>query len=146
MITGFTSLPGRWLRWRMFCRATFTIIGLTGTKGECRETVNVYDYLSPGSFILGPPQLQAILDYLTHSGRYDRIDGEGRVLSARGEQRVEVRNKQPCGSLTRSVPASSTPPTRGAFSCSGWCSGPSSPHGSFCPSVRAAGAASPTAR
>ncbi|KDQ71138.1 hypothetical protein AB0K62_11930 [Streptomyces halstedii] len=94
MITGFTPLPGRWLRWRMFCRATFTIIELTGTKGEGRETVNVYDYLSPGSFILGPPQLQAILDYLTHSGRYDRIDGEGRVLSARGEQRVEVRNNR----------------------------------------------------
>ncbi|MFE4703079.1 hypothetical protein ACFRIC_38990 [Streptomyces sp. NPDC056738] len=22
MITGFTRLPGRWMRWRMFCRAT----------------------------------------------------------------------------------------------------------------------------
>jgi hypothetical protein len=52
--------------------------------------VNVYDHLSPGSFILGPPQLQAILDHLTNSGRYDRIDGHGRVLSARGEQPVKV--------------------------------------------------------
>ncbi|MFJ8621124.1 hypothetical protein ACIRD4_35760 [Streptomyces clavifer] len=28
MITGFTPLPGRWLRWKMFCRATFTVITL----------------------------------------------------------------------------------------------------------------------
>ena len=32
MIAGFTRRPGRWLRWKMFCRATFTIIFLTGTK------------------------------------------------------------------------------------------------------------------
>ncbi|MGW7362425.1 hypothetical protein ACWGI8_03120 [Streptomyces sp. NPDC054841] len=91
MITGFTRLPGRWLRWKMFCRATFTIISLTGAKAGRTEPVNVYDYLSPGSFILGPPQLQTIVNYLTHGGRYDRIDGHGRVLSARGEQSVEVR-------------------------------------------------------
>ncbi|MGP3749991.1 hypothetical protein [Streptomyces sp. IBSNAI001] len=92
MITGFTSLPGRWLRWKMFCRATFTIITLTGTtKDGHTESVNVYDHLSPGSFILGPPQLQTILDHLTASGRYERIDGAGRVLTARGEQHVEVR-------------------------------------------------------
>jgi hypothetical protein len=92
MVAGFTPLPGRWLRWQMFCRATFTIVTLTGTRRDGRtEPVNVYDYLSPGSFILGPPQLQTILDHLTRSGRYDRIDGTGRVLSARGEQRVEVR-------------------------------------------------------
>ncbi|MEU9983558.1 hypothetical protein [Streptomyces sp. NPDC050856] len=30
------------------------------------------------------------LDHLTASGRYDRIDGTGRVLSARGEQPVKV--------------------------------------------------------
>jgi hypothetical protein len=29
-ITGFTPLPGRWLRWKMLCRATFTIVQLTG--------------------------------------------------------------------------------------------------------------------
>ncbi|MFE7935118.1 hypothetical protein ACFU6S_41635 [Streptomyces sp. NPDC057456] len=92
MITGFTRLPGRWLRWKMFCRATFTVISLTGTtKDGCTEPVNVYHYLSPGSFILGPPQLQTILDHLTRSGRYERIDGHGRVLSARGEQPVQVR-------------------------------------------------------
>jgi len=90
MITGFTPLPGRWLRWKMFCRATFTIVQLTGTKDGHAEPVNVYDHLSPGSFILGPPQLQAILDHLTASGRYDRIDGTGRVVSARGEQPVKV--------------------------------------------------------
>ncbi|OXM60821.1 hypothetical protein [Amycolatopsis sp. KNN50.9b] len=90
MITGFTPLPGRWLRWKMFCRATFTIVQLTGTKDGQAEPVNIYDHLSPGSFILGPPQLQAILDHLTTSGRYDRIDGTGRVLSARGEQPVKV--------------------------------------------------------
>jgi hypothetical protein len=95
MITGFTPLPGRWLRWRMFCRATFTIISLTGTTKDGRtEPVNVYDYLSPGSFILGPPQLQTILDHLTGSGRYERVDGQGRVLSARGEQQVEVRDSR----------------------------------------------------
>ncbi|MFE3608360.1 hypothetical protein [Streptomyces goshikiensis] len=92
MITGFTSLPGRWLRWKMFCRATFTIIALTGTTKDGRtETVNVYDHLSPGSFILGPPQLQAIVNHLTAGGGpYVRIDGHGRVLSARGEQAVKV--------------------------------------------------------
>lgn len=90
MITGFTPLPGRWLRWKMFCRATFTIVQLTGTKDGHTEPVNVYDHLSPGSFILGPPQLQTILDHLTASGRYDRIDGIGRVLFARGEQPVKV--------------------------------------------------------
>ncbi|WP_406511033.1 hypothetical protein OG851_00055 [Streptomyces sp. NBC_00161] len=94
MITGFTRLPSRWLRWKMFCHATFTIISLTGTKDGRSEPVNVYDHLSPGSFILGPPQLQAILDYLTGSGRYDRIDGHGRILSTRGEQPVEVRSSR----------------------------------------------------
>lgn len=92
MITGFTPLPGRWLRWKMFCRATFTIISLTGTtKDGHSESVNVYAYLSPGSFILGPPQLQTILNHLAGRGRYARIDGHGRVLSARGEQTVEVK-------------------------------------------------------
>ncbi|MGW0868858.1 hypothetical protein ACWD3Z_00035 [Streptomyces sp. NPDC002740] len=90
MITGFTPLPGRWLRWKMFCRATFTIVQLIGTKNGHAEQVNVYDHLSPGSFILGPPQLQAILDHLTGSGHYDRIDGTGRVLTVSGEQGVKV--------------------------------------------------------
>ncbi|MGW7343075.1 hypothetical protein [Streptomyces sp. NPDC054854] len=94
MITGFTPLPGRWMRWKMFCRATFTVISLTGTKNGRTEPVNVYDYLSPGSFILGPPQLQAIINHLTTSGRYDRIDGHGRVLSGQGEQPVEVRDSR----------------------------------------------------
>jgi hypothetical protein len=95
MITGFTPLPGRWLRWKMFCRATFTITTLTGTTKDGRtQPVNVYDHLSPGSFILGPPQLQTILDHLTASGRYDQIDGHGRVLSAQGEQAVEVRGSR----------------------------------------------------
>ncbi|MEE1794551.1 hypothetical protein PUR28_27895 [Streptomyces sp. BE308] len=95
MITGFTRLPGRWLRWQMFCRATFTVISLTGTTKDGRtEPVNVYEHLSPGSFILGPPQLQTVIDHLTGSGRYDRIDGHGRVLSARGERTVEVRGSR----------------------------------------------------
>ncbi|MFJ1551233.1 hypothetical protein [Streptomyces sp. NPDC088246] len=92
MITGFTRLPGRWLRWKMFCRATFTVITLTGTKDGRTEPVNVYDYLSPGSFILGPPQLQAVLNYLTRSGRYERVDGHGRLLNAQGEQPIEVKD------------------------------------------------------
>ncbi|WP_406387654.1 hypothetical protein [Streptomyces sp. NBC_00887] len=94
MITGFTRLPGRWLRWKMFCRATFTVITLTGTKDGRTESVNVYDHLSPGSFILGPPQLQAILNYLVRSGRYDRLDGHGRLLNAQGEHHIEVRGSR----------------------------------------------------
>ncbi|MFH9044312.1 hypothetical protein ACH4FA_33950 [Streptomyces sp. NPDC017966] len=94
MITGFTRLPGRWLRWKMFCRATFTIVTLTGTKNGQTEPVNVYGHLSPGSFILGPPQLQAIINYLIASGRYDRIDGHGRVLSATGETPLEVTDSR----------------------------------------------------
>ncbi|WP_306340138.1 hypothetical protein [Streptomyces sp. AS13] len=50
-------------------------MALTGTTEDGRtEPVNVYDSLSPGFFILGPPQLQTILDH------YERIDGTGRVL------------------------------------------------------------------
>ncbi|MFI8308842.1 hypothetical protein ACIF80_36705 [Streptomyces sp. NPDC085927] len=94
MITGFTHLPGRWLRWKMFCRANFTIVTLTGTKDGRAEPVNVYDYLSPGSFILGPPQLQAILSYLTRNDHYDRVDGHGRLLNAAGERSIEVRDSR----------------------------------------------------
>ncbi|MFE2936569.1 MULTISPECIES: hypothetical protein [unclassified Streptomyces] len=94
MITGFTPLPGRWLRWKMFCRANFTIVVLTGTKDGRTEPVSVYDYLSPGSFILGPPQLQAILNHLTANGHYDRVDGHGRLLNAAGERHIEVRNSR----------------------------------------------------
>ncbi|MFF9127120.1 hypothetical protein ACF09J_28215 [Streptomyces sp. NPDC014889] len=95
MVTGFTPLTGRWMRWKMFCRATFTIITLTGTTRDGRtEPVNVYDWLSPGSFILGPPQLQTIVNHLVASGRYARVDGHGRVLSAHGEQPVEVRSSR----------------------------------------------------
>ncbi len=91
MVTGFTRRPGRWLRWKMFCRANFTLITLTGTKDGRTEPVNVYDCLSPGSFILGPPQLQAILDHLVQQGHYDTIDGHGRLLNADGERPLEVR-------------------------------------------------------
>jgi hypothetical protein len=95
MLTGFTPLPGRWFRWKMFCRATFTLIELNGTTQDGRtEPVNMYAHLSPGSFILGPPQLQAILNHLIKSGRYDQIDGHGRILTARGEQPVEVRDSR----------------------------------------------------
>lgn len=94
MITGFTRLPGRWLRWKMFCRATFTIVSLTGSKDGRTEPVNVYSHLSPGSFLLGPPQLQAVINYLVRSGRYDRIDGSGRVLSAAGQKPLEVTDSR----------------------------------------------------
>lgn len=94
MITGFTRLPGRWLRWKMFCRANFTIATLTGTKDGQTEPVNVYQHLSPGSFTLGPPQLQAILSYLTRKGYYDRIDGNGQLLNADGERSIEVRDSR----------------------------------------------------
>ncbi|EMF56415.1 hypothetical protein SBD_2166 [Streptomyces bottropensis ATCC 25435] len=90
MLTGFTSLPGRWLRWRMFCRARFTIITLDGTRNGRTEPVNPYHYLSPGSFLLSPERLQTIINHLTRTGGYDRIDGRGRVLCAQGEQPIEV--------------------------------------------------------
>ncbi|MEU0413887.1 hypothetical protein ABZ307_39710 [Streptomyces griseorubiginosus] len=94
MISGFTSLPGRWLRWKMFCRATFTIVTLTGTKNGHTGPVNVYQYLSPGSFLVGPPQLQTVINHLTTSGLYDRIDGIGRVLSATGERPLAVMDSR----------------------------------------------------
>ncbi|MEV8396737.1 hypothetical protein [Streptomyces niveus] len=95
MVLGFTSRPGLWFRWKMFCRATFTLITLTGTTRDGRtEPVSVYEHLSPGSFILSPARLQTILTYLTSSGRYDRIDGHGRVLSGQGEHAVEVKNSR----------------------------------------------------
>ncbi|WP_242424513.1 hypothetical protein OG927_35705 (plasmid) [Streptomyces clavifer] len=66
---------------------------LTGTTTDGHtEPVNVYDHLSPGSFILGPPQLQAIINYLISSGRYARLDGHGRLLNAQGEHHIEVRD------------------------------------------------------
>ena len=56
--------------------------------------MNIYPHLSPGSFILSPPRLQVILTYLVSTGQYDRIDGHGRVLSANGEQPIEVRDSR----------------------------------------------------
>ncbi|MFC8431909.1 hypothetical protein [Streptomyces sp. NPDC057253] len=100
MITGFTRLPGRWLRWKMFCQATFTIVTLTGTKDSRTEPVNVYRHLSPGSFLLGPPQLQAVITYLTSSGHYNRIDGTGRVLSAAGKRLTRRLGRLIPGSLS----------------------------------------------
>lgn len=94
MACGFTHRPGRWLRWKMFCRATFTIVTLTGTKDGRFETVNPYAHLSPGSFLVNPPQLQAIVSHLTRTGRFDRVDGHGRVLSDQGEQAIEVRDSR----------------------------------------------------
>ncbi|MFF0386921.1 hypothetical protein [Streptomyces sp. NPDC004286] len=95
MITGFTPRPGHWLRWRMFCRAKFMIVTLTGTTGDGRvEPVNPYGYLSPGSFTIGPPALQTIINHLVTSGRYTRIDGTGRLLSVRGTQSVEIRSSR----------------------------------------------------
>jgi hypothetical protein len=90
MLTGFTHLPGRCLRWRMFCRARFTIITLDGTRNGRTEPVNPYHYLSPGSFLLSPERIQTIINHLTRPGGYDRIDGRGRVLCAQGEQPIEV--------------------------------------------------------
>jgi len=78
----------------MFCRATSTITTLTGIKDGHTEPVNVYQHLSPGAFILGPHQLQTILNHLTRTGRYDRIDGHGRLLNADGERNIEVRDSR----------------------------------------------------
>ncbi|MDF3144169.1 MULTISPECIES: hypothetical protein [unclassified Streptomyces] len=92
MITGFTRRPGRWFRYPLFSRATFVIIDLTGTKDGQSEPVNPYAFLSPGTFLLPPPQLQTVIDHLIRTGRYDRIDGQGRCLSVKGEQPIEVRD------------------------------------------------------
>jgi hypothetical protein len=95
MVLGFTRRPGRWLRWRMFCHGTFTIVSLTGTTPDGRtEPVNPYAHLSPGSFLLSPARLQTICDHLVRTGRYGRIDGHGRVLSARGEQLLGVEDSR----------------------------------------------------
>ena len=94
MITGFTRLPGRWLRWKMFCRATFTIVSLTGSKDGRTEPVNVYSHLSPGSFLLGPPQLQAVINYLVRSGRYDRMTAAAMSCPAAGQKPLEVTDSR----------------------------------------------------
>ncbi|MFJ6774957.1 hypothetical protein ACIQOV_29030 [Kitasatospora sp. NPDC091257] len=94
MGVGFTRRPGCWFRWKLFSHATFSIVTLTGTKDGRTEPVNPYAELSPGSLMLPPPVLQAIISHYVRTGRYDRIDGHGRVLSARGEQRIEVRNSR----------------------------------------------------
>ncbi|WP_216586568.1 hypothetical protein [Streptomyces brasiliscabiei] len=94
MITGFTRRPGRWMRYPLFSRATFVIVTLTGTKDGRTEPVNPYAFLSPGTFLLPPPQLQTVINHLISTGRYDRIDGDGRVLSVRGEQPIEVRDSR----------------------------------------------------
>ncbi|MFE3163356.1 hypothetical protein [Streptomyces sp. NPDC059224] len=95
MVIGFTRKSGRgWMSYPLFSRATFVIIDLTGTKDGRTEPVNPYAFLSPGTFLLPPPQLQAVVTHLVSSGRYDRIDGHGRCLSVRGEQPIEVRDSR----------------------------------------------------
>jgi hypothetical protein len=94
MALGFTRRPGVWFRYRLFSRATFVIIDLTGTKDGASEPVNPYLFLSPGTFLLPPPQLQAVIDHLIATGRYDRIEGDGRCLSVKGEQPIAVRDSR----------------------------------------------------
>ncbi|MFF3127963.1 hypothetical protein ACFVRD_38020 [Streptomyces sp. NPDC057908] len=94
MAFGFTKRPGRWFRWKLFANATFTVVTLTGTKDGRTELVNPYAELSPGSLLLPPPVLQTIISHYVRTGRYDQIDGHGRVLSAQGEQRIEVRDSR----------------------------------------------------
>jgi hypothetical protein len=95
MVTGFTRKSGSgWMTYSLFSRGTFVIIDLTGTKDGRTEPVNPYAYLSPGAFLLPPPQLQVIVNHLVGSGRYDRIDGSGRCLSVHGEQPIEVRDSR----------------------------------------------------
>ncbi|MGW3957091.1 hypothetical protein ACWEKM_40810 [Streptomyces sp. NPDC004752] len=91
MLTGFTRRPGRWMRYPLFSRATFVIVTLTGTQDGRTEPVNPYAFLSPGTFLLPPPQLQTVIDHLVRTGR---IDGDGRVLSVKGEQAIEVRDSR----------------------------------------------------
>ncbi|MGK3943379.1 hypothetical protein ABK046_33680 [Streptomyces caeruleatus] len=94
MATGFTRRPGHWMRYPLFSRATFVIVTLTGTTGDRTEPVNPYLFLSPGTFLLPPPQLQTVINHLIRTGRYDRIEGDGRVLSVKGEQPIEVRDSR----------------------------------------------------
>jgi len=94
MGSGFTRRPGRWFRWKLFTNAAFTLITLTGIKNGRTEPVNPYAELSPGSLLLPPPVLQTIISHYVRTGRYDRIDGHGRVLSSLGEQRIEVRDSR----------------------------------------------------
>ncbi|MGW7260712.1 hypothetical protein [Streptomyces sp. NPDC054834] len=94
MSTGFTRRPGQWMRYPLFSQATFVIIDLTGTKDGQSEQVNPYAFLSPGAFLLPPPQLQTVIDHLINTGRYDRIDGDGRCLSVKGMQPIKVRDSR----------------------------------------------------
>ncbi|MET8829595.1 hypothetical protein ABZX40_27635 [Streptomyces sp. NPDC004610] len=95
MVTGFTPRPGRWMRYPLFSRGTFVIIDLTGTLPDgSTESVNPYTHLSPGAFLLPPPQLQVIIEHEIRTGRYLRIDGQGRVLSAKGEQPITVKDSR----------------------------------------------------
>ncbi|MFJ3309568.1 hypothetical protein ACIPSA_42350 [Streptomyces sp. NPDC086549] len=94
MLCNFTHRPGRWMRYPLFSRGTFVIVALTGTKDGRAEPVNPYVFLSPGTCLLPPPQLQTFIAHLIRTGRYDRIDGSGRVLSVKGEQPIEVRDSR----------------------------------------------------
>ncbi|MGC2996961.1 hypothetical protein ACPF8X_00735 [Streptomyces sp. G35A] len=92
MISGFARLPGRWPRWRMFCKGALTIVALTGTRNGRTELVRVY----------------SVIKHLIASGRYDRIDGHGSVLSAASEKPVEVTDSLGLGGL----PSTSRPSAR----------------------------------
>ncbi|MFF3430283.1 hypothetical protein [Streptomyces sp. NPDC002602] len=55
-ISGFTRLPGRWLRWKMFCRGNFIIVTLTGTTKDGRpEPVSAHSHLPPAPSSLARP-------------------------------------------------------------------------------------------
>ncbi|MFF2657290.1 hypothetical protein ACFVUH_07980 [Kitasatospora sp. NPDC058032] len=92
-VAGFWRRPtGQLLSWTMFCYATFTIVSLRGTRAGRTQDVNIYDVVPPGSFFVPPAQLALILEFLSSTGTFEDLQGEGRVLSRHGERPITVRN------------------------------------------------------
>lgn len=88
VVAGFVRPLGGFLSWPMFCRGRFTVVRLTGTRDGRAEPINIHDFVAPGSFQIGPAELQRIVDFLAR--RYDRIDGTGRLLGPRGMRSIVV--------------------------------------------------------
>lgn len=90
VVAGFIRRPGGFLSWPMFSRGRFTVVPLTGTREGKTVPINIYDFVTPGSFQISPAELQRIVEFLHQ--RYDRIDGVGQLLGPRGEWTIVVKD------------------------------------------------------
>ena len=90
-VAGFWRRPaGQLMSWTMFCYATFTIVSLREEPGPDRRGHQHLPGHPPGQLLARPPNSPSILEYL--AADYERIDGEGRVLSRHGERHLTVRD------------------------------------------------------